>query len=147
MGRPKGSKNRKDTKTLTAQQQSDLEWTGRHRQLYETTSLWIGGLLLLITNIAWSYGFNITVLPTFTASTSAWAGFFFEIGILLPLFLVDFYIVSKQNSDAAAVAAVAAAVAAAVVAAVAAEAVVAMAVVAVAVAVAVVTFSDGGHSD
>ena len=86
---------------LTKQQFDDLEWAGRHRRLYESASRWLGGLLLFAINIGWSWQINISVLQTFTASTPALLGFFFELGVLLPLFILDFYIASRTKTDEA----------------------------------------------
>ena len=86
---------------LTKQQLDDLEWAGRHRRLYESASRWLWGLLLFAINIGWSWQINISVLQTFTASTPALLGFFFELGVLLPLFILDFYIASRTKTDEA----------------------------------------------
>ncbi len=120
------------SKKLTKQQLDDLEWAERHRRLYESASRWLGGLLLLAINIGWSWQINISVLQTFTASTPALLGFFFELGVLVPLCILDFYIASRTKTDAA-VAVMMAVMMAALVAALVAEAV-ATAIVAVMVA-------------
>ena len=132
---------------LTKQQLDDLEWAGRHRRLYESASRWLWGLLLFAINIGWSWQINISVLQTFTASTPALLGFFFELGVLLPLFILDFYIRSRTRNDAAVSAALAAAamaeVAVVVVAAAMAVVVVSAATaVAVAAVAAILLFDD-----
>ena len=129
---------------LTKQQFDDLEWAGRHRRLYESASRWLGGLLLFAINIGWSWQINISVLQTFTASTPALLGFFFELGVLLPLFILDFYIASRTKTDAAVAVmmAVMMAALAAALAAVAAALAAALAAAVVAAAVAVILLFD-----